>query len=59
VPHNNPTYTSELIYRLLRNYKLAKEIGKRGEETARKLFNRDRYREDWLKFLRGQVKIKV
>ena len=52
VPHNNPEYSVELIYKLLNNYKLAKEVGIRGRETSLKLFNRERYREDWIQLLR-------
>lgn len=51
VPHNNVEYTSDLIAKLLSNFKLAKEIGKRGRETAIKLFNRDRYKQDWINLL--------
>lgn len=48
VPHNNPEYASKLIASLIKdNYELAKEIGLRGRETAKRLFSRERYSQDW------------
>lgn len=51
VPSNNPEYSAELIARLTKNYKIAVEVGKRGRQTALEIFNRDRYRADWLQLL--------
>jgi hypothetical protein len=47
VPHNNVELTAKLIANLMDNYKVAKEVGIKGRETALKLFNRERYRKDW------------
>jgi glycosyltransferase involved in cell wall biosynthesis len=52
VPMNDVQYTAKLIDKLIKNYKIAKEIGKRGRETALKLFNRERYQADWIKLLK-------
>lgn len=51
VPSNDPAYASEVITRLIKNYDIAKEVGKRGRETAIKIFSRERYRQDWLNLL--------
>lgn len=59
VKPNDVHYTTELIYKLLNNYKLAKEVGKRGRETAIKIFNRDRYRNDWLTFISKEMGIEI
>lgn len=45
-------YASALISRLLENYKLAKEVGKMGRQTALELFSRERYRKDWVAYLK-------
>lgn len=59
VPHNNPTYTASLINKLLEDYAYTKAVGMRGRKTALKLFNRDRYRQDWLDFIdKNIIKIK-
>jgi glycosyltransferase involved in cell wall biosynthesis len=58
VPPNNVEYSGDLIAKLLDNYKLAKEVGQIGRETALKLFNRERYRQDWLNFITNELKIK-
>jgi hypothetical protein len=52
VPADNVDYAAEVIAKLFKNYKIAKEVGKRGRETALKLFNRERYRGDWKKLLK-------
>jgi len=59
VPHNNPVYTSKIIARLLNNYKIAYEVGQNGRKKAEELFNRDRYRRDWVCFIREQLEIKI
>jgi len=51
VPHNDAKQTSELLALLIDNYKETVKIGEAGMKTARKLFNRKRYKEDWLKYL--------
>lgn len=51
VPHNNVEYTGELIARLIKDYKLAKAVGEQGRKTALEIFNRERYKEDWVTFL--------
>jgi len=51
VPHDNVQYASEVISRLMDHPKITAEIGRNGRNTALKLFNRDRYREDWIKLL--------
>lgn len=59
VKPNDVNYTCELIAKLLSNYNLAREIGKRGRDTALEIFNRDRYRNDWLKFLSKEVGLEI
>lgn len=59
VPHDDVEYTGELIARLINNYKLAKEVGQRGKQTAIDIFNRERYQKDWLDFIANQLKIPV
>lgn len=59
VPHNNVVYVVELIKKLMDNYKITKEIGMRGRETAIELFNRERYKNDWLNFLKEIIKLKI
>lgn len=59
IPHDNVDYVVELIKKLMDNYPLAKEVGKRGRETAIKIFNRKRFAKDWIKFLRKEVKLKI
>lgn len=59
VPHDNVGYAVEIIAKLLKDYDIAKETGKRGRETAIQLFNRERYKNDWLKFLKEEVKIEI
>lgn len=52
VPHNNPDFSANVIAKLLKqNYSEAKQMGKNARETAIQLFNRERYRQDWLKIL--------
>lgn len=47
----NPDEIVERIVWCLNNYKEAVKIGEVGRETARLLFSRERYREDWRKLL--------
>jgi glycosyltransferase involved in cell wall biosynthesis len=56
---NNPSQIAKICVDLLENdYKKAIEIGKKGKETAKKLFNRERYRQDWLKLINQLIKKK-
>jgi len=52
----NPVYVADLIEGLMNNYKKAIEVGKKGKETALKLFNGDRYRIEWRNILDKLVK---
>lgn len=52
---NNPTQIAAKIAWLLKHPDIAKKIGMAGRETAIKLFNRARYRDDWLKFIKEEV----
>ena len=47
----NPEKVVNLIEALLVEYKTAIEIGKKGRETALKLFNPERYREEFLDYV--------
>jgi glycosyltransferase involved in cell wall biosynthesis len=48
----NPAYVVKLIQRLIENPTEAIQIGQRGKETAKELFNWDRYNADWYDFVR-------
>lgn len=51
---DNPLAYTEAIYSLINdNYREAVEIGKRGRETALKLFGKDRYQKDIWKVIEG------
>lgn len=53
VPHNNVDYAAKLInYLVTDGYKEALEMGKNARETAIKEFSVERYKNDWIKFLR-------
>lgn len=55
---DNPESAAKLINDLLTNrYKEAVEIGQRGKETARKLFNKDKFKSQWERLLKTQVGI--
>ncbi len=57
VPHNNAILTAKLIATLMNdNFKQAVEIGKRGRETALKIFDYKRYRDDWIELISKAVK---
>lgn len=43
----NPKYVCDLIEGLIQNYQKAIEIGKKGKETALKLFSKERYDKQW------------
>lgn len=59
---NNPLPIADLIENLLdKHYKDCIEIGKRGKETAQKLFHTDRFQAEWIDLLKkviGENKIK-
>lgn len=55
---NNPEKIANLLFELLeKRYDDCIKIGQVGKETAKRLFNRKRYREDWLKFLKEELKV--
>lgn len=43
----NPTMVATLVEELLHDYKRAIEIGQKGKETAKKIFDIKRYQNDW------------
>ena len=47
----NPIYVADLIEGLISDYKKAVEIGQKGKETALKIFNHNRYMNDWIDVL--------
>lgn len=55
VPHDDVEYAGELIAMLIKDYKVAKHIGQQGKKTAEEIFNRDRYRKDWLDFINNHI----
>ena len=52
----NPNKVVALIEELLNNYEKAIKVGQAGKETAIKLFNGDRYRDDWVKIISKTLK---
>ncbi len=57
---DNPQETAQLIKRLvLDEPDLALKIGQEGKKTAMKLFTSDKFKDQWIKFLREEVKINV
>jgi len=52
IPHDNVEYAVGLLAKLINNYEVAKYIGQQGRKTALEIFNRDRYRDDWMNLLR-------
>lgn len=59
VPPDNVEYAGEVIGRLLKNYRVAKEVGQKGKATAQEIFSRGRYRDDWIKFITKELKINL
>lgn len=52
---DNPQSAAKLLEELVTTrITEAREIGRRGRETARKYFNHDRWRQDWIQFLKDQ-----
>jgi len=52
----NPEHIIRLINWCLNNYDEALEIGKRGKETAKKIFSMERYQKDWENLMRQVIK---
>ena len=52
---NNPLSAAKLLTELIYNYESCVKIGQEGKKVARMLFNRKRYREDWLKLINAFV----
>ena len=48
---DNPDFTADLIKDLMKNPQKTKEIGQKGKETAKKLFNQKRFVSQWEKLL--------
>jgi len=48
---NNPYSAANLLSELIKDYDRCIKIGQEGKKTAQKLFNRQRYRKDWLKLI--------
>ena len=58
--NNEPEQIADVLVDLIENrYYEAIKIGQAGKETAKKMFNRKRYRQDWLIFLDTQLGIKI
>jgi len=55
VVKREPDYVVKLIKGLIKNYKTAIEIGQRGKETAKNLFSKERYDNDWRKLLEAVI----
>lgn len=47
----NPEYVVNLVEKLINNPEIAKAVGQRGKETARKLFNWERYNTEWQEYV--------
>ncbi|KKM67557.1 hypothetical protein LCGC14_1469880 [marine sediment metagenome] len=50
---NNPFSASKLLNELMMDYDRCIKVGRAGKQTARKLFNRNRYSNDWIKLIQG------
>jgi len=50
---NNPYSASKLLLELINDYDRCIKVGQAGKETAQKLFNRERYRNNWLDLIKG------
>lgn len=55
VVKRNPDYIVKVIKSLIENYSTAIEIGQRGKETARKLFNDERYGKQWRELMEAVI----
>ena len=57
---NKPEQIADVLAHLIENqYDEAIKIGQAGKETAKKLFNRERYKQDWIKFINDKLNIKI
>ena len=57
---NSPEQIADVIVDLIENkYDEAIKIGQAGKENAKKLFNRKRYRDDWINLIINQLGIKI
>ena len=55
---NDPEKIASILVDLIENhYEDCVKIGQRGKETAKRIFNYKRYREDWLKFIHDVLQI--
>lgn len=59
VSEYNVEYAGELIARLIKDYKIARMVGQNGRRTALQLFNRERYKKDWIQFIETELKIQT
>ena len=51
----DPDYIVKVIKSLIENYSTAIEIGQRGKETARELFNDERYGKQWRELMEAVI----
>jgi len=51
VKKRDPDYIADLIEFLIKDYKTALSIGKRGREMAKKYFSAERYQKNWLNLI--------
>jgi hypothetical protein len=57
---NEPEQIANILVDLIENrYDEAIKIGQAGKENAKKLFNRERYKNDWIKLIIEELKIKL
>ena len=52
----NPTFVADLIEKLIYDYKIALDIGQKGKEMAKEIFNGERYRQDWINLINKVLK---
>jgi len=59
ITKNNPESAAKIISDLILNrYREAVEIGQRGKETAKKIFSRERFGQDWTQLINKKLNIK-
>jgi len=56
---NNPVTASNLLLELIEDYDRCIKVGQAGKKTAQKLFNRERYRQDWLALIKNVLSTKA
>jgi len=54
----NPQEAAKVIADCIFNYQKSVEIGQKGKETAKKLFNGKRFRKDWFDLIKFVLKVK-